>query len=293
MFNIKEIIEPNTLDEALDMLIKNKDLKIISGGTDILINLHHKKLDNIRLVSIKNLKELQGINLLNDGTIFIGANTTFAEIFRNEIINNNIPILSEAAVAMGCPQIRNMATIGGNICNGAVSADSAPALFALNSYLKLQSKNGERVVSILDFYEGPGKVKIKTDEILVGILIKKKDYYEKIGKYIKFSTRKALDISMLGVAILVEAKKNEFIDLRVALGVAAKTPIRCLDAESYSKNKKISIETINEISKVVLNNANPRNSWRASKDYRTHLISVLTKRILKDLLLKEESELYE
>lgn len=293
MFNIREIIEPNTLDEALDILYKDEDLNIISGGTDILINLHHNKLDNIRLLSIKKLEELKGIKLLDDETIFIGANTTFSEIFKNEIINSKIPILSEAAVSIGGPQIRNMATIGGNICNGAVSADSAPALFALNSYLKLQSKNSERIVSILDFYEGPGKVKIENDEILIGIFIKKKDYYEKIGKYIKFSTRKALDISMLGIAIWVEANKNNFIDLRIALGVAAKTPIRCLEAENYSINKKISIETINEISKVVLNNANPRNSWRASKDYRTHLISVLTKRILKDLLLKEESELYE
>ena len=288
MFDIKEIKEPKSLDEALKILDNNTKLNIISGGTDVLIKLHHGKISDAELLSIKNLNSLRDIKLLEDNTISIGATTTFSDIFRSEIINNNIPILSEAAVSMGGPQIRNMATIGGNICNGAVSADSAPALFSLNALLKLKSLNNERIVKITEFYDGPGKVKIERNEILTEILIKEEDYKNKKGKYIKFANRKALDISMLGVALLYEIEDNIFKDLRVSLGVAAPTPIRCRTAENFAIGNNITNEVINKIAELARLDSNPRNSWRGSRDYRLHLISTLIKRILSDALIKSE-----
>ena len=288
MFDIKEIKEPQSLDEALKILDNNTKLNIISGGTDVLIKLHHGKISDVELLSINNLNSLRDIKLLEDNTISIGATTTFSDIFRSEIINNNIPILSEAAVSMGGPQIRNMATIGGNICNGAVSADSAPALFSLNALLKLKSINSERIVKITEFYDGPGKVKIERNEILTEILIKEEDYKNKKGKYIKFANRKALDISMLGVALLYEIEDNIFKDLRVSLGVAAPTPIRCRTAENFAIGNNITNEVINKIAELARLDSNPRNSWRGSRDYRLHLISTLIKRILSDALIKSE-----
>ena len=288
MFDIKEIKEPKSLDEALKILDNNTKLNIISGGTDVLIKLHHGKISDAELLSIKNLNSLRDIKLLEDNTISIGATTTFSDIFRSEIINNNIPILSEAAVSMGGPQIRNMATIGGNICNGAVSADSAPALFSLNALLKLKSLNNERIVKITEFYDGPGKVKIERNEILTEILIKEEDYKNKKGKYIKFANRKALDISMLGIALLYEIEDNTFKDLRVSLGVAAPTPIRCRTAENFAIGNSVTNEVINKIAELARVDSNPRNSWRGSREYRLHLISTLIKRILSDDLIKSE-----
>ena len=287
MFDIKEIKEPKSLDEALKVLDSNTKLKIISGGTDVLIKLHHGKFNDAELLSIKNLDTLRDIKILEDKTISIGANSTFSDIFRSEVINNNIPILSEAAVLMGGPQIRNMATIGGNVCNGAVSADSAPALFSLNAELKIKSLNNERIVKITEFYDGPGKVKIERNEILTEILIKEEDYKNKKGKYIKFANRKALDISMLGVALLYETKDNTFKDLRVSLGVAAPTPIRCRTAENFSIGKGVTNEVINKVAELAKIDSNPRNSWRGSRDYRLHLISTLIKRILSNELIKK------
>ena len=288
MFDIKEIKEPKSLDEALKVLDSNTKLKIISGGTDVLIKLHHGKISDVELLSIKNLDTLRDIKILEDKTISIGANSTFSDIFRSEVINNNIPILSEAAVLMGGPQIRNMATIGGNVCNGAVSADSAPALFSLNAELKLKSLNNERIVKITEFYDGPGKVKIERNEILTEILIKEEDYKNKKGKYIKFANRKALDISMLGVALLYEIEDNTFKDLRVSLGIAAPTPIRCRTAENFAIGNGVTNEVINKIAELAKVDSNPRNSWRGSRDYRLHLISTLIKRILSDDLIKSE-----
>lgn len=288
MFDIKEIKEPKSLDEALKVLDSNTKLKIISGGTDVLIKLHHGKFNDAELLSIKNLDTLRDIKVLEDNTISIGANVTFSDIFRSEVINNNIPILSEAAVSMGGPQIRNMATIGGNICNGAVSADSAPALFSLNAELKFKSLNNERIVKITEFYDGPGKVKIQRNEILTEILIKEENYKNKRGRYIKFANRKALDISMLGVALLYEIEDNSFKDLRISLGVASPTPIRCKNAENFAIGKGVTNEVINKVAELAKMDSNPRNSWRGSRDYRLHLISTLIKRILNDDLIKSE-----
>lgn len=288
MFDIKEIKEPKSLEQALKVLDSNTKLKIISGGTDVLIKLHHGKFNDAELLSIKNLDTLRDIKILEDNTISIGANVTFSDIFRSEVINNNIPILSEAAVSMGAPQIRNMATIGGNICNGAVSADSAPSLFSLNAELKLKSLNNERIVKITEFYDGPGKVKIERNEILTEILIKEEDYKNKKGRYIKFANRKALDISMLGVALLYEIEDNTFKDLRISLGVASPTPIRCRNAEKFAIEKGVTNEVINKVAELAQIDSNPRNSWRGSRDYRLHLISTLIKRILSDDLIKSE-----
>jgi len=194
-----------------------------------------------------------------------------------------MPALGQGAVSMGGPQIRNMATIGGNVCNGAVSADSAPSLFAFNAKLRLRSFRGERIVPIEEFYEGPGKVNIRNDEILISILIEKKDYEGARGTYIKYSNRKAMDISMLGVCVVTNVKENKFKDLRIALGVAAPTPIRCKYAEKYALGLEISGESIKNIAQQTVKSARARDSWRASKDYREHLIQELTIRAIEEV----------
>ncbi len=284
MFDISNIYEPKTIEEALDILDNKENIKIIAGGTDVLIKLHHGDMLGIELLSIRNIKELKVIKFNDNEDIEIGAMASFTDIFRNEIINENIYVLSEAAVSMGGPQVRNMATIGGNVCNGAVSADSATTLFALNAQLLLRRKNEERIVPIREFYLGPGKVNILRDEILVKIIIKKEDYKGYKGNYIKFSNRKAMDIAMLGVSVVGVIENNKFKDLRISLGVAAPTPIRCSKGEEFAKGIEVNMKNIIEISEKALLDAKPRNSWRGSKDFREHLIKELTKRGILEVI---------
>lgn len=293
MFDIENIHGPKTIEEALDILENRENVKIIAGGTDVLIKLHHGSMQGVELLSLRDIEELKDIKLNNKEDIEIGAMSTFTDIFRNEIINENIYVLSEAGVSMGGPQVRNMATIGGNVCNGAVSADSATTLFALNATLLLRSKKEERLVPIKDFYLGPGKVSILPNEILIKIIIKKEDYKGYKGNYIKFSNRKAMDIAMLGVSVVANIEENKFKDLRIALGVAAPTPIRCVQAEDFSKGLDISIDNIEKISEKALMNAKPRNSWRGSKDFRTHLIKELTKRGILEVIKRSGGEVNE
>ena len=284
MFDIKNVLEPCTLSEAVKLYSKQPSLKVIAGGTDVLIHLHHGKIEGIDLLSLKNVNELKDITILEDGSISIGSMVSFSQIFKSDIIKKHIPILGEAAVSMGGPQIRNMATVGGNVCNGAVSGDSAPTLFTLNAVLKLVNRDGGREVFIQDFYEGPGRVKLKEGEILSHIVITKDNYQFMSGKYIKFSNRKAMDIAMISVAAVLTVSDAKFKDLRIGLGVSAPTPIRCTEAETYAINKTISNAVISEISKLALKSAKPRDSWRGSKAYREHLIEVLTTRAIKEAL---------
>lgn len=282
MFNIRGIAEPKTVEEALDILDKNSDLTIISGGTDVLVKLHEGRMDDLNLISIKELNELEGISMLDNGDIEIGSKVTFTELFRSELINKHLGILSEAAVSMGGPQVRNIATIGGNVCNGAVSGDSAPTLFALDAKLKLRSKNKERIVPISEFYAGPGKVNIESNELLASIIIEKNNYENAEGNYIKFATRNAMDISIMGVSTIIKIKDNKFNDIRIALGVAGPTPIRCFQAEKLAENLDINDNNMKLIADKALESSRAIDFWNASKEYKDHLIDELVYRALNE-----------
>lgn len=281
MYDIKGYYDAETVGEAIALFAENPNLKIIAGGTDVLIKLHGGQLEDAELLSLRKIKSLEIIRKSADGTIAIGSMATFSRIFNDPVIRETIPILAEAAISMGGPQIRNIATIGGNICNGATSADSASSLFALNARLKLENPQGERVVSIREFYLGPGKVALKPGEILTEILISPEDYQGFGGHYIKFAMRKAMDIATLAVAVVCKLQDGMFAEVRIGLGVAGPTPLRCLDAEAYAQGKTISSETLAEIGKLAVKSAKARTSWRASKDYREHLVEELTQRALK------------
>lgn len=284
MFDIGKVLEPKTIDEAVVLYSENPNLRIIAGGTDVLIKMHHGELEGVELLSIKEIDGLKNIRLLEDGAIEIGAMVSFSQLFRSELINEKLFVLSEAAVSMGGPQIRNMATIGGNVSNGAVSADSAPTLFALNAILKLRSSNGIRMVPITEFYAGPGKVKFLASEILEAVIITRENYENMHGNYIKYTNRKAMDIAMLSISTILSVEAGKFKNMRIALGVAAPTPIRCTEAEEYAVGKEATQDNIKEIAKLALKAANARDSWRGSKAYREHLIEVLTGRAINEAI---------
>ncbi|OIQ09023.1 xanthine dehydrogenase FAD-binding subunit XdhB [Neomoorella thermoacetica] len=287
MFNIQEYFEAATVEEATALLAAHPGLTVIAGGTDVLIKMHHGRMAKAGLLSIRGIKSLEGILKLEDGTIVIGALTTFTRIINDPVIRAHIPVLAEAAASMGGPQIRNVATIGGNICNGATSADSASTLFALNARLKLQDNQGQRVVPIQEFYLGPGRVDLKPGELLAEIIITPENYRGYGGHYIKFSQRRAMDIATLGVAVLCKIKDGTtFADVRIGLGVAGPTPLRCPEAEAYASGQPISAATIAAIGRLAVKATQARTSWRASKEYREHLMAELTERALKAAVVK-------
>ncbi|MDR3584633.1 MAG: xanthine dehydrogenase FAD-binding subunit XdhB [Desulfosporosinus sp.] len=281
MYNILGYYDAETVKEATALLAENPNLRLIAGGTDVLIKLHSGQIAEAELLSLRKIKALGSIQKAEDGTIAIGAMATFTKIFNDPILRELIPILTEAAISMGGPQIRNIATIGGNVCNGATSADSAASLFALNAQLKLIDSNGERLVPIREFYLGPGKVALKPGEILTEILISPENYRGFGGQYIKFAMREAMDIATLAVAVVCKLQGQTFDEIRIGLGVAGPTPLRCLEAEAYAQGKEVSMATVAEIGRLAVNATQARTSWRASQEYREHLVKELVPRALK------------
>ena len=281
MYDIIGYYEAEIVGEATALLAENPKLRLIAGGTDVLIKMHAGQIEDAELLSLRKIKSLGTIRKAEDGTIVIGAMATFTQVFKDPILREMIPILTEAAISMGGPQIRNIATIGGNVCNGVTSADSASSLLALNARLKLVDHQGERLVPIREFYLGPGKVALKLGEILTEILISPDDYQGFGGQYIKFTMREAMDIATLAVSVVCKLQGKTFDEVRIGLGVAGPTPLRCLEAEAYAQGKEVSAETVAEIGKLAVNSAKARTSWRASKEYREHLVEELVQRALK------------
>ena len=155
MYGVDKLYIPQTLEEALQILDRDPEVMPLAGGTDILVKMRHKALKGVKLMSTEKLEALKGVREREDGVIEIGASCTFTFLANNEIICRRIPMIRTAGLAMGGPQIQNVATIGGNVSNGATSADSAPSLFALDAILILHSVRGVRRVPIQEFLRGP------------------------------------------------------------------------------------------------------------------------------------------
>ena len=286
MFDLKKHIKANSVDEAIELLMENPDAKLIAGGTDVLIKLRDGKPGFSELVDIHDLKELKVIRQDEENNILIGSGATFIDIIQSDIISNNLPMLCEAAQSVGGPQIRNLATIGGNVCNGVTSADSAPSLFALNAVLEIQGQGTKRQVPIADFYLGPGKVDLKKGEVLTTFKITVENYQKYFGHFYKYAMRNAMDIATIGCAVSLKTKNYILTDFRIAYGVAGPVPIRCPKTESMSINKKVCKTLLDEIAQTIEDDVSPRTSWRATREFRMHIIKELSKRATKKALIR-------
>lgn len=282
MYDIQNIYSAKDVADAIRSLEQDPGAMIISGGTDVLIQIREGKHAGVSLVSIHEIEELKGISMTDDGTIVIGAGTVFSKITKNPIIQKHLPVLAYAADQVGGPQIRNMGTIGGNVCNGVTSADTGSTLCALNAIMILEGPTGIREVEIKNFYKGVGKTDRTHEEILTQILITKDNYEGFGGEYIKYAQRNAMDIATLGcsVSVKLNKSKDKIEDVRIAFGVAGPVPIRCPKTEAAITGLEINKEVFKILEETILTDVNPRDSWRASKAFRIKLVKELSKRAL-------------
>ncbi len=256
---------------------------VICGGSDVLIRLREGKLAGCNLISVRDIPGFSDIKVEADGCLAIGPAATFAEVAEHPLIQKHVPTLGQAVDQAGGPQLRNVGTVGGNICNGATSAESPPSLLTLNAQLTIEGPNGMRTQELEGFFAGPGRVHLENGEILTAIRIPKADYDGYFGHYIKFAQRNAMDIATLGCAVHVklDASKTVIEDARLAYGVAAPTPVRCHAAEDAIRGQKIGPDLFRIFGKTALTEVKPRSSWRASEAFRRQLIDELAQRALK------------
>ncbi len=293
MFDMSAYYEASSVENAIQLRLEHPDADIIAGGSDVLIQMREGKRAGHKLISIYMLDELRGVSLDEDGTLRIGSLTSFSHITQDPLIQKYIPVLGEAVDMVGGPQIRNIGTIGGNTCNGVTSADSASTLHAYEAVIELTGANGKRLVPIRDFYLKAGKVDIHADEIETAVLIPKESYERTFGYYFKYAMREALDIATTGCSVNVRLSddKKKFERVRIAYGVAGPVPMRAPSAEAVLTGREISIEAAEEFSRAVLEDINPRDSWRASKALRQHIAVELALRCLKESVRRAGGEL--
>ncbi len=288
MYDIIHTFKASSVNDALELLSSNSEAVLVAGGTDVMIRMRERKLRHASLISILEIPELRSIKIREDGAIVIGAGACFTEICENTIVLERIPMLAHACRQVGSPQIRNIATIGGNICNGAVSADSVPSLYALDAELELLGKDSSRLVPIRKFHTGPGQTVLQKDrELLTSVIIPYSSYAKHGGCYIKFGQRNAMEISTLGCAanVLLTGDKKHIEKAAIAFGVAAPVPMRCVKVESLLSGAEINEEMFLTVRENILEDLTPRDSWRASLELRRQLIREMSIRALKQAII--------
>ena len=292
MYDIGKFYQAADVEDAVRALVKDPEAVVISGGSDVLIKIREGKLAGCSLVSIHGIKELEGKGMEEDGTIVIGPATTFSHIANNDMIQKHIPMLGDAVDMAGGPQLRNIGTIGGNVCNGVTSADSASSLCCLDAVLVLKGPDSVREVPISQWYTGPGRTVRNHDEVLTAIRIKKENYQGYGGHYIKYGKRSAMEIATLGCAVSVKLTEDKryIQDLRLGYGVAAPTPIRCHKTEGAVKGMETGEALAQAVGKSALEEVNPRSSWRASREFRLQLVEELGRRAVKQAVINAGGE---
>lgn len=280
MYDMKALYEAISVEEAVSLRMEHPEAQIIAGGSDVLVQMREGKRAGAELISIYGIDALRGVRMEEDGTLRIGSLTSFSHITRDALIQRYINVLGQAVDQVGGPQIRNIGTIGGNTCNGVTSADSASTLFAWDAVIELTGQSGTRRVPIQEFYIRAGKVDIRAGEIQTGILIPRESYENTFGHYIKYAMRNAMDIATLGTSVNVRlsADKKTVERARVAFGVAGPIPLRAVTAEQTAAGQIVSEELAERFAQAVKEDINPRDSWRASRDFRLHIAVESAKR---------------
>lgn len=292
MYDLKALYEAESVRDAVRLRLEHPEAQILAGGTDVLVQMREGKRAGKELISIYGIDELRGVRIDEEENIRIGSLTSFSHITRDPIIQKYINVLGEAVDMVGGPQIRNAGTIGGNTCNGVTSADSASTLFAWDAVVELTGESGVRRLPIQDFYISAGKVDVRPDEIQTAILIPKASYDGCFGHYIKYAMREAMDIATTGcsVNVVLSADKKTIRRARIAYGVAGPIPMRAPSAEKAAEGKPASVETAEAFAAAVLEDINPRDSWRASKAFRQHIAVELAKRGLLESIRRAGGE---
>ncbi len=274
-------MKPGSMEEAVSLLSEYEGAaKVMAGGTDLLVQLKKGVLPPGYIIDLKGIPGQDNITYDEERGLVISGMTTVRSIELSSIIKSRFCCLAQAASQLGTIQIRNRATIGGNVCNAVPSAETAPALLVLEAQLKLISVDGERVIPIESFFLNPGQTVLSPYEILTEINIP--DLPAGSGSaYMAWTLRKALDLAMVGVAVVTTINNSILTEVRIALGSVAPIPIRARKAEALLQGQRLDDELLNEVGLVAAQEASPIDDIRGSAEYRRKMITVLVKKAIR------------
>ncbi|QVK19881.1 xanthine dehydrogenase family protein subunit M [Mycoplasmatota bacterium] len=275
----------STLKETSEFLVSKGNVAMISAGsTDVLVHTQKRGFPNY-IVSLNQIQDLNYVNV-DKNEVRIGSLTTLTEISESQIIIEKFPALSKAAGQVGSPQIRNRATIAGNLCNASPAADTAPALLVYDAKLKIFNQGNERIVELSEFFVGPGKTILENGDIVIEIIlpIQKKS----VSSFVKIGKRKALEISIMSMAMSVEIENNIIKSAKVACGSVAPKPVLInKTAKSLvGLEVKDELDLVNAI-EIIKKEVTPIDDIRGTANYRLHMLGVTLKRMVLELVRSE------
>ncbi len=280
-----EYFAPQSFNDAASLLRRyGNKAKLLAGGTDLCLRMERRLVEPGILVDLKKIRTLRGIKTNSKG-LTIGAVTLMDEIASSSLVKRRYAIVAEAASVVGSIQTRNRATLGGNLCNASPAADTAPALMALSARARIASSRRQREVALEEFFIGPGKTCLGSNELLKEILIPAPP--GKSGSSFQRCTRTAMDIALVNCAVFLSlAAKSEVIgDVRIALGAVAPTPVRAHPAEKFLMGKRADDRgALEEAAKMAAASVSPIDDVRSTASYRREMVRVLTRRALEEAL---------
>lgn len=287
-------LTPRTLDEAISLHQSHgEQARYVAGGTDVLVKIKEGKLAPNYLISLKHIIGQDSPFLNHEtGELYIGAFCTHRSIEKSTLVQRHYPIIHDAVKNIGSLQIRNVATIGGNLVNAVPSADGAIPLIVLDAKANIYGTKGQRSIDLRRFFLGPGQCDLEGGEILTEIVIP--PLAPRSGSaYIKHGRREAMELPMLGVGVLLNLEEDmtTCAKVRICLGVAAPTPFRALQAEKYLKGKTVDEIHLSEAGTLAGQESKVRDSIRGVAWYRREMVGVLVKRMgLKALERAKEKQ---
>ncbi len=276
---MRHYVKIKTVQELLER-IEEPGARILCGGTDLVVKMRSGAIDPQVLLDISDTENLRGIEEKDD-RVTIGAATTVTEIIADPVIAGKLPLLETVLRTLGSTQIRNRATLGGNLVNASPAADSAIPLLLYQAEVNISGVRGDRVIGIEDFLVSPGKTALTSDEFVRSVSIPLsqiafKPFFHKVGR------RKAMIIAIASLGALVSMKDAKIDEIRLAVGSVAPRPIRLRELESELTGKAVTQSLIEEAKGAATNAVSPIDDVRASADYRREVIGELVARVLRN-----------
>ena len=276
-----EYFAPDTLEEVVTLLGRfNGRASLLAGGTDLLVEIkeHLRRPDYV--INLKKIPGLAGLSYDETTGLHIGALATVREVEVSPIIRQRYAGLAQAARELASIQVRQRATIAGNICRASPSADTPPPLIADKAQVKIFGPSGERTVPLEEFFIGPGRTILARDEIVVEISVPSPPPHT--GKvYIKHGRRKAMELATVGVAVTLTLTHGLCQEARIVLGAVAPTPIRAAGSEDLLRGRYIDDQAVTEAARAAMATARPISDVRSSAEYRREMVGVLTARAIR------------
>jgi CO/xanthine dehydrogenase FAD-binding subunit len=275
-----DFVAPRSAEDAVAQLQqRGPGGKLLAGGTDLLLQVKARTIRPSYVVDLSHLPELRRLEYRPGEGLWIGAMVRMRTLQQSPLLRGRYAIIADGAGLVGSIQIRNLATVGGNLCNAAPSADVAPPLLALGASAEILSPTGRRSIPLDDFFQGPRRTALGPADLLLGVRVPESPAHAG-GHYLRHTPRKEMDIAVVGVGAAVTLDDGQCRDARIVLGAVGPTPLRATRAEAALRGQRLSPALLAEVSALAAEAARPIDDVRGSATFRRHLVAVLTGRTL-------------